>query len=510
MLSYVNILDLFFSTIYQKSIIENAIFFEVKANCNNSKDAQKEALLFLFEKELFKDKAVITIALNEDPFEFNSTNSLNNNFWEKWAELKDNESEDDTIEITVRIDKSKHKDNLIFVYNFPAFLYTLNQLNTLKLVEFFNSLFANNESQLFFCSEEIVQPFNTQSIYFIKTADQQSTFLKQDIDHRKTWEKINTVSHLSGIDKCIVLPEDFYITSRETFNKDLEKQFNKATLILLFAALFDFVFIQDDTVNLKLNGYKTISRSISIQDLKVDSLKYYFDIYQWVITNGSISDKIGLARNLISLNIDKIDGYTIDDSVFISIVSGYKVYEKQNVKQYIELRNKMSDQILSYSEKANKLVENFASGFQKTALAFVSLFSTIVIARVLSAHNFSNIFTLDATVLAFAFLSVSLVYFFVCRWEINQQKSRFIESYNNMKNRNEDLLTKDDINRILNNDKEFNIDLQFIKDKQKNYTLMWVGFIIIFSAIVLLLYAVHCIYNLQQQSLVILLLKNLF
>ena len=74
------------------------------------------------------------------------------------------------------------------------------------------------------------------------------------------------------------------------------------------------------------------------------------------------------------------------------------------------------------------------------------------------------------------------------RWEVKVQRKRFIDSYNNLKDRYTDLLDSLDINRILNNDKEFNADLQFIDNKLDNYSKMWLVFLVILLSITLFLF----------------------
>lgn len=158
---------------------------------------------------------------------------------------------------------------------------------------------------------------------------------------------------------------------------------------------------------------------------------------------------------------------------FESIQSSFKVYEKQNIKQYIEIRNKISDQLLDFNNRANKVIETFASGFQKIALALITFYFSAIAIKAFSKGHFVNIFTLDTTVLSLVFLIGSFIYYVVAKWEVKEQKKRFVNSYINLKERYTDLLDKDDIQRILNNDKEFNANLKFIDDKLKNYSNLW-------------------------------------
>ena len=137
----------------------------------------------------------------------------------------------------------------------------------------------------------------------------------------------------------------------------------------------------------------------------------------------------------------------------------------------------MSDQLLNFHDRANKIIETFASGFQKSGLALISFYISAIILKVLGKPQMTNVFTLDASVLSSVFLFFGFVYFLVCRWDLATQRKRFTDNYHDLKRRYTDLLNVQDIQRILNQDREFSTDLQFMNDKMKVYSLMWVVFL---------------------------------
>lgn len=73
---------------------------------------------------------------------------------------------------------------------------------------------------------------------------------------------------------------------------------------------------------------------------------------------------MGLARNILSLNFDK-ENLKLSETAFEAIKSGYKIYQKENIKQYIEIRNKISDQLIELQNKADKIVASFVSDYKK-------------------------------------------------------------------------------------------------------------------------------------------------
>ena len=482
-----NILSLFGQHVSITRLEETLDRYTADAVCNGPVLAVRTALPELLQEKGFGDHLVITATVGEDTLSFDSQKNDNGLFFTSWESYQLQADAEDKIELVIIIEKEIHEGNALFVYDKRSFFEYLQKLSPIELMAVFSGQFKLVGSTVFFINPDFGGGAHTQSIYFIAEMAMKYTIVSPDIDREKSWEKVNTVSHINGIGDCVVLPEDFAILEAGCIPDEVQQGFRKTCLILILGILYDFTTVQGDRIFLKLNGYKTFQVDVQIKDIKLISLDVYYQIYCWVIAGGNMQDKIGLSRNLISLNIDPADNYTVIPSVYTSILSGFKVYEKQNIKQYIELRNKMSDQLIGFNEKAGKIVDSFAGSFQKSALAVVSLYASFIVTRVLSTHEFENVFSVDATILSFAFLAASLLYFFVSRWEISQQKKRFIESYQDMKSRNEDLLTREDIEKILKNDAEHGKDVKFIEDKQNSYSALWIGFLVIFTIATLIL-----------------------
>lgn len=80
---------------------------------------------------------------------------------------------------------------------------------------------------------------------------------------------------------------------------------------------------------------------------------------------------------------------------------------------------------------------------------------------------------LEAAIICTAFLVISAVFLHYAKWELSEQKNRFEKAYSNLKVRYRDLLVEGDINRILNNDRDYIDDLSFAAEEEKIYTAMW-------------------------------------
>jgi hypothetical protein len=424
----------------------------------------------------------LAIIIHDEVFSY-SLNENDTNFIKDLTQKAEYLGDGDFIGIDLSIEKETREEKLI-VYDWKLFLAWLNSLTPSRLMPILGNVLQNG--RLLLLCYGLDESFYTSNILFQPYVEGSADPFKSISNRSNLQTKIRSVAFEGSSNPLLVIPDDFHWIKppKDVVFKNL---FNRCCLILCIKSLADYSVLSENTLHFKINGLKTINATLDISLLSLASKSEYYQIYFWVYENGGTNDKLGIARNLLSLNISS-DQHTLPPATVESVLSGYKVYEKQNVKQYIELRNKMADQMASFSDRANKIIEVFASGFQKSAVAFVSLFATIVIIRVLTTHEFTHIFTRDALVVSFAFLASSFGYFFVARWEVTIQKKRFENAYRLMKERNRDLLTEGDIQSILNHDEEFISDKLFIESKQRNYTLLWLGYLALFMILSLILY----------------------
>lgn len=437
------------------------------------------------------DSLICTVVFgNADPISYysdrlNTVEFINN----LTAEYTYQEGEPISIKISI---SKRIVERKCSVYSLDTFIKTLKDLSVSQFLTVFTRVFANTD-YVAFKVFNLETAINTAYIHFIGF-DQE--FVPGIYRNRTKYiENFNSVCHYSNTEIHRISPIDFKIINIDEKYKELIQLFEFYSVILSIIYLFDITTLIDNQLEFKVNGYKAIKGSIDLKLINNNNTKEYFEIFKWVYNGGNLNDKVGLARNIISLHFIKNGELDLQGYPFQSIQSSYKVYEKQNIKQYIEIRNKISDQLIDFNNRASKIVESFASGFQKSALALISFYVSAIVIRVLSKGNFVNIFSFDATVLSIAFILGSFIYFLVSRWEISEQRKRFEKSYLNLKLRYADLLEENDIKRILNNDKDFNEDLKFIDDKKKVYSIMWACLLALLGVVTLFLFFT---YNLAQ------------
>ncbi len=390
-----------------------------------------------------------------------------------------------TIILTITKNNVEQK---ISVYYLERFLEYLSKLSFNFFLEVINNTFNGKSGIIFEIQGKTSENFSTETIKFVSIDSSTKT---DGISFRaERINKIKNLCHCSIVTKYSFVPEDFHPIT-ESGSSLLNDLFKKVTLLYSSMFLFDIFDVDGlNNISYKLNGYKTINRQVNHSDIHISSFDEYYKIYQWTYDGGNIVDKIGLARNILSLNFEK-ESFKLSETTFEAIKSGYKIYQKENIKQYIEIRNKISDQLIELQNKADKIIDSFIGDFKKSLFTVVSFFATVIVIRVVSKGDFSGGFTTEVTFLSIGFLLISAGIMFFARWEISKQIGRYEEFYKQLKERYEDLLDKSDIRRILNNDKDFNSNKKFIEQKRRNYTILWILSLVILLIVVLTLFCIN-------------------
>jgi hypothetical protein len=490
-------IDEFIKTLFPDYSVKNSTenIQELKANLKASlfQTVEKELLESKFTFLQDRDSIHIAVTFGEsDPIILNSS-KIDFEGFIKGLEQEALHLDGEVISIVVTISKTV-KDSSCTIYDFQCFVSTLNGYDVSQFFQIFSKLFELGQFFRFKISG-LKKAFYTSSIRFEPLSE--DTSVQENLKRIEIFDYFKAQCHFGNVEHFCLVPSDFKLILKDDDQSELNELMNRYANLISIIFLFDITSIIGNSIEFKINGYKSIKGTSDVAKLHLQEFDEYYNIFEWVYNGGNLTDKIGLSRNIISLHFRTAGELNLTGNPFQSVKSSFKVYEKQNIKQYIEIRNKISDQLLDFNNRANKIVETFASGFQKSTLALISFYISAIVIRVLSKGDFVNIFSLDATILSLAFLSGSLIYYCVSRWEIKVQRTRFVNSYENLKKRYTDLLESDDIKKILNNDTEFQQDLDFIDKKRKAYSRMWLTVVVLLASSTLFLFIT---YNLTQLS----------
>lgn len=260
----------------------------------------------------------------------------------------------------------------------------------------------------------------------------------------------------------------------------MKELFSKIKIILSLVYLSNIATFQDNELHLQLNGYK--NRDYIIMLDKFDYKENYeelFNIYYWCMCDGNITDKISLARNIISIHCKYSDILDIDNKTLASIKSNYDLYLKENVKQYIELKNKAIEFINKTIKDSSQIIIEFVNNLKKNIATFLTFIIGTILANIISGGNLDNIFTDDIVAICCWILLGSFGYLYISLREVNFKINIYKKEYTQLKHSYKDFLDENDINDIFGNDKAYIENLKMIQRLRKNYMLLWAGMIMI-------------------------------
>lgn len=385
------------------------------------------------------------------------------------------------IQLEISVEKRIVTDQLtIFSLQHLADYLTAASLKGL-LVKF-SELLASRNILRFVCVEPI-QEFNTETFWF-ETVNSNKPLALSARNREGIFSKRNDVCHFENSSEIRTVPEDFFLQNRGKSEKlnELLDRLCTATCLIFVADIVQFE--TDNLVFYKLNGYKSITGKLDWQNITDKLANTYFKIYQWIYEGGIINDKVGLARNLLSLHARKGNVLELDDEVFTSIRSGYQIYLKENVEQYIGIKNKLIEFVTDLSQKAAKLGENLGDSLSQNFVAFVSFFLSVIIIKSISEKDLAVTFSPKLAFIAYALLAASFLHWIVSLLLLNREIGQMEKSYRAIQNRYADLLDSTDLNNAFNKNAEFRIIIANIKFKRCLYSCLWIAYLIIFTTVV--------------------------
>ena len=266
---------------------------------------------------------------------------------------------------------------------------------------------------------------------------------------------------------------DFEIENTAHIISSLFIHLGKLQNLFSLTSLFDNSYLDNEILNFQLKGYKFLKSKVRISDLNKD-YDTYSNITSWVYSeNANIPDKLGISRNILSLEINN-DNLIISNKVFQSILSAHKIYLKENVAKYLEVRNKINNDVNEILKEIRSSLQELSQNYQKSNFLYLSFFISVFVLRTLMKNDFENIFTTDATIIFFLLLSISFIYLAYTIWVVCSLRNRVKKRYENVKNKNLDVLNKNDIERILNNDSEFDDEIANFNLKLIIYIILWI------------------------------------
>lgn len=331
----------------------------------------------------------------------------------------------DCCDVELKIWK-KLENRILSIYFLEVFSDFLTRQNIFLFIENISKYFKEN---LVFEVFQTIQGFGSKNIKFVDSMSKIDVSFAEDKRRDKVFELFAENSSVQGINLKSI-PEDFKLENPSQ-NAELNTLFNHActALCLIFLSNVSDV-TQKKQLNYKLSGYKTISRQNESVENFDGEINYLFKVYKWLYSDDNSADKIGLARNVITLHTDDMGRFKFDLEVWNAIQSNYQIYLKGNIQGYLDVKNKIGELVIESSAKLYSVAEEMASAFKNNLLIILTFIVTVVLVNGLKDNGVDKIFSTEY------FLVVSIVSVLSIVWLIMafiEAEKRFVSISENLK-----------------------------------------------------------------------------
>ncbi|MBR2412011.1 MAG: hypothetical protein IKB08_09850 [Clostridia bacterium] len=378
----------------------------------------------------------------------------------------------EVIEITITIEKEIINNNFS-IYCFDSFLNDICSLSLFDLLAAFANL-LNGLEQLRFIIYDKPYTFMSKTMSF---SGEEDFVFSTDISRLERLQLCHDISRFSCAKKLDLIPEDFKIVV-DTPNNPITKLFEKLYTLLSIVYICTTASLDNEKIFAQITGQRSISYEIDIN--AINKNEHLYKIYNWIFTEGNSTDKSIIARNVISLHCRYTNLIEIDDMAFASIQSNYSLYLRNNVNQYLELKNKVAEYICDVVAKTGDYATTILDRFKQNLIALVGFLLTTILANIVSSNPLDNIFTKDITILVYAILIGSVIFLVLSIIETNYKVKTIEKSYFSLKENYIETLSNDDIAEIFKNDKMYNDVKREIKHKTIWLSILW-SFAIVLS-----------------------------
>ncbi|RHT55674.1 hypothetical protein DW757_13315 [Clostridium sp. AM29-11AC] len=388
-----------------------------------------------------------------------------------YKEFIKNTLEDEIIDAKIRIDK-KVINNHFSIYAFDEFTKDVLSLPVEEVMVAFSNLLKQSSNYLVFDVYSPITTFATKTMFFVP--DGNGT-VNSEFNRVKRMEECREVSYFYNFDIYEVLPDDFKITINYE-NNPLTEVFQKIMVLLSISFIATSSTINGSQLKGIINGQRTMEYCCDINALPDNNILY--SIYNWIYTGGNPIDKAIIVRNVISLHCKYIPITEVDEKVMASIQSNYNLYLKENVKAYLELKNRVAEFISDTVSKTGEYATGLLDKFKSNIIAIFGFLFTVILANIVSNQPLDNLFTKEITILVECVLLGSFVYLIVCYFQSRYETKKVWDSYEQLKFNYKDILTDEDLLEAFDNDKMIEKMKKSIHKSEIIYLSMWIIFLI--------------------------------
>ncbi len=407
--------------------------------------------------------------------------------WNGFVEYYSGIDKDVPIKIKLSIAK-KRTNNKISVYSPDLFAIYLKGLGFKEVIDLFAGILQDGALCMEYQESNISLVGSTMAFVSYGHAP---VYLPRPVLNKNVIEQGKYLC-CNDLIKDNLIPTDFELHGTDNVEHPIMPLLQKSALLYSLCFLFDYTTLTDDKLHYKLNGYKTLTGSINVETVygsEIDSESWcrYLDIFKWQYNGGNLTDKSAIARNIVSLNIGEDVKLTLRDGTLDAIDSNYRIYEKENVKQYIEIRNNVAKQLRDYQKYIIGIYDEFEQDFKKLFFSFLGFAFTTTIIRVLAKNIEDRVLLPDTVIwLLLGYCAVSCFYYAYARWRRDKKVELFDKQYNATRTFYKDLLSEKEMSELFTDERGKDGTYKaFIEERTYCFDWVWIIANLVFIGILI-------------------------
>ena len=397
---------------------------------------------------------------------------LDENMEDEYIQFLDSLDDDEIVDVNLTIDK-KIVNGYLSIYCFEKFAEDINSLPIDKALNVFSGFMKEAGNVMVFELFDCRDIFYTKTMFFLTAG---SRTLSSTFDRTKRLSECRENAYFYNQDNYELLPDDFKIEVGYEGNP-LGELFLKLETILASCLLASNSFIQDGNLKLQIMGQRSVEYNDALENIQGNNNLY--KIYDWMYSGGNIIDKAIIARNIICLHCKYEVLLNIGSEVMSSIQTNYNLYLKDNVTQYLELKNKVAEFISDIVSRTGEYATEMLDKFKANLLAIFGFLFSVILANIVSDQPLDNIFTRDITIISEIVLGASFVYLFISYLQSKCELQKVYDSYDKLKDSYREVLTEEDIRECFQNDTIKTEMEEEINKSIRRYLVAWGVFLVI-------------------------------
>lgn len=291
-----------------------------------------------------------------------------------------------SIEVSLTVTKKVLNDT-VSIYLLDAFQKYLLESRLSNILE---NLSHHLKNTLHFEVKEHILQLETKTLSFSHESSGNGTIITR---RPQLVSNIKQNTSLSGVSALSLLPDDFHTLS-STSAQNMQRFFARICALLSLAYLANVAELNDaGELSIRMYGYKAVILNDLEEAYLVTNAEMLYKIYQWVYDTDTVADRLGLARNVLSLHLDIQGLPVLNQSVWDAIHSNYQIYLKGNIESYLEVKGKIAELLLESATKTSQLSENLLESLKNNALIIITFLLTVVVVNGIKDLSVAAIFS---------------------------------------------------------------------------------------------------------------------